>query len=202
MQIIKSGENTVLKSSKGTELKRVAIGIGWRATAVPHGQDHFDLDVSLALLDSSEKIQLQDDVVYYGSKTALGGTVFHSGDEEEGADEDEDDDQEVITIQDLSAVPNRYDRLNAAVSVHRAKLNGYHFGMIKNAYMRILDMDNNRTLVRYDLSGDFSDETCVLVGSIQRHLSGWNFNAMGQPIEDGFGGLVRMYGGVTSGRSA
>ena len=202
MKIVSRGDVETLESNRGEELNNISIGLGWHAAGTAIGRDTFDLDVSLALLDSNGKAHARDDLVFYDHKEVLDGLIYHSGDNTYGGEDDDEDDQEVITIRDMRLIPARYQRLRIATSVHKAKINGYNFGMVENAYLRVLDNENDMQLMRYDLSGDFFDQTCVVVADLERDRSKWTFNAVGVPVEDGFGGLLRQYGFVPRGVAA
>ena len=65
---------------------------------------------------------------------------------------------------------------------------------MSNAYIRIVDSDTNKELIRYDLGEDFSIETAIVVGEIYRHGGGWKFNAVGSGFQGGLAALCANYG--------
>ncbi len=73
-----------------------------------------------------------------------------------------------------------YDKIVVVVNIYQAVQRKQHFGMIKNAFIRIVDARNNTELCKYDLSEDYSNMTAMIFGEIYRHNGEWKFNAMGQ----------------------
>lgn len=61
---------------------------------------------------------------------------------------DGDDEQIVI---DLNRVPAQYDRIVLAVNIYQAYERRQHFGMIQNAFIRLVDARNNNEMCIYNL---------------------------------------------------
>ena len=75
------------------------------------------------------------DVVYFGNLVHKSGTVRHMGDNLTG--EGEGDDEQILI--ELSRVPQEYDKIVIVVNIYSAVQRKQHFGMIKNAFIRIVD---------------------------------------------------------------
>ena len=102
------------------------------------------------------------------------------------------DDEQIIV--DLASIPQQYDRIVVVVNIYQAVQRKQHFGMIENAFIRIVDARNNTELCKYNLSDDYSNMTAMIFGEIYRHDGEWKFNAMGQATTDpGLGELVNRY---------
>ena len=99
-----------------------------------------------------------------------------------------------MTVIDLSRVPAEYDKIVIVVNIYQAVKRKQHFGMIRNAFIRLVDESNNIELIRYDLGEDFSIETAVVVGEIYRHNGEWKFNAIGSGFQGGLAALCGHYG--------
>ena len=97
-----------------------------------------DCDAS-ALMLRSGKLCANEDIIYFGNLKHPTGTVQHMGDNLTGAG-DGDDEQIII---DLAAVPQVYDKIVVVVNIYQAVQRKQHFGMIKNAFIRIVDARNN-----------------------------------------------------------
>lgn len=69
-----------------------------------------------------------------------------------------------------------------------------NFGMVENAYVRVVDADTGEELMRFDLSEDFSTETAIVVAEIYRHNGEWKFKAVGSGYNGGLAALCRQYG--------
>ena len=86
-------------------------------------------------------------------------------------------------------MPADYDKLVFVVNIYKAESRKQHFGMIKNAFIRIVD-DKGTEFCRYDLSEKYDGMTAMIFGEIYRHKGEWKFNAIGQATKDGDLGLL------------
>ena len=68
------------------------------------------------------------------------------------------------------------------------------FGMVSNAFIRVVNDATGREIARYDLSEDASTETAMVFGEIYRHNGEWKFRAVGQGFKGGLAPLARGYG--------
>ena len=69
-----------------------------------------------------------------------------------------------------------------------------NFGMVGNAYVRVLDEETGEELVRFDLSEDFSIETAVVVAELYKRDGEWKFKAVGSGYNGGLKSLCAQYG--------
>ena len=182
-------------SKEHAGLSRMMVGLGWDEAQKAKGgffapkPKPVDCDASAILLQGG-KLRDKADIVYFGNLSHKSGTIQHMGDNLTGAG-DGDDEQILV---DLSAVPAEYDRVVIVVNIYQAVQRKQHFGMIKNAFIRIVDARNNTELCKYDLSEDYSNMTAMIFGEIYRHNGEWKFNAMGQGTTDpGLGELANRF---------
>ncbi len=165
-------------------LSRVVIGLGWdevqqkRGFFAPKPQE-IDCDASAFLL-ADGKLRGVDDIVYFGNLRHKSGTVQHMGDNLTGAG-DGDDEQIVV---ELDRVPAEYDRIVLVVNIYQADKRKQHFGMIQNAFIRIVDSRNNQELCKYNLSDNYDGMTAMIFGEVYRHNGEWKFNAIGSGTQD------------------
>ena len=104
---------------------------------------------------------------------------------------DGDDEQIVI---DLAHVPAEYDRIVLVVNIYQAVQRRQNFGMIENAFIRIVDARSNQELCKYNLTENYTGMTAMIFGEVYRHNGEWKFNAIGQGTTDpGLGELVSRY---------
>ena len=149
-------------------LSRVVIGLGWdevqqkRGFFAPKPQE-IDCDASAFLL-ADGKLRGVDDIVYFGNLRHKSGTVQHMGDNLTGAG-DGDDEQIVV---ELDRVPAEYDRIVLVVNIYQADKRKQHFGMIQNAFIRIVDSRNNQELCKYNLSDNYDGMTAMIFGEVYR----------------------------------
>lgn len=182
-------------SKENAGLSSVVVGLGWDEVERSRGgffapkPQPIDCDASAILLRNG-KFCDKSDLVYFGQLTHPSGTVRHMGDNLTGAG-DGDDEQIVV---DLSKVPDTYDRIVVVVNIYDCVKRKQHFGMIKNAFIRIVDEKTGAEMCKYDLTENYSGSTAMIFGEIYRYNGEWKFNAIGQPTNDpGLGELTRRY---------
>lgn len=170
-------------------LSKIKVGLGWDTNRYD-GSSEFDLDAAAFLLDANGKILSDQDFVYYNNLQNTNGSVVSSGDNRNG--EGEGDDESVLV--DLNNVPANVDSIALTVTIHDADLRNQNFGMVENAYIRILNEVTEEELIRYDLGEDFSIETAIVVAKIYRHNGDWKFNAVGAGFQGGLAALCQNFG--------
>lgn len=170
-------------------LAKIVVGLGWDTNKYDGGKD-FDLDASVFLLDESGKVKGAEDFVFYNNTTGAAGAVTHSGDNTDGAG-DGDDEQVKVAIKE---VPESIQKISFTVTIHDAESRNQNFGMVSNAFIRIVNEDSNEELIRYDLGEDFSIETAVVVGELYRHNGEWKFSAVGSGYQGGLSALCKDFG--------
>ncbi len=173
---------SLTKDNQG--LSRVVVGLGWDEVQQKKGffapkPQAIDCDASAFLLTNGKLLGV-DDIVYFGNLRHKSGTVQHMGDNLTGAG-DGDDEQIVV---ELDRVPAGYDRIVLVVNIYQADKRNQHFGMIQNAFIRIVDARNNQELCKYNLSDNYDGMTAMIFGEIYRHNGEWKFNAIGSGTQD------------------
>lgn len=176
----------------GSGLSRIMVGLGWdEAQPVQRGgffsrvqqtQD-IDCDASAILLNSSGKLygsHPNDHCVYFGNLRHYSGAIQHMGDNLTGAG-DGDDEQIMV---ELNKVPTDVAKIVFVVNIYDANVRGQHFGMIRNAFIRLVNLANQSEICKFDLSENYAGMTGMIVGEIYRYNGEWKFNAIGQPIRE------------------
>lgn len=180
-------------TKEGGGLKKVMVGLGWDE-ARPQATGFFaslfapkpadiDCDAAVILCGADGKrigTSAKECCVYYGNLRHPSGAIVHQGDNLTGAGEG--DDEQIMV--DLSLVPANVDKLVFTVNIYDANVRKQDFGMIRNAFIRIVDMKGNNEICKYNLSDNYSGKTGVIVGEIYRHGNEWKFNAIGQGVAD------------------
>ena len=170
-------------------LKNIMVGLGWDVNAFDSGAD-FDLDAAAFLVGENGKCPTEKEFVFYGNLVHPSESVKHMGDNLTG--EGDGDDEQIVV--DLSKIPAEYDRIVIVVNIYHAVQRKQHFGMIENAFIRLVDGKNNREMCKYDLSEDYSDMTAMIFGEVYLHDGEWKFNAIGQGTKDpGIAELATRY---------
>ena len=192
-------------SKDNAGLAKVIVGLGWDE-AKPSGgggggffatlfggaattHQAIDCDASAIMLKNGKFVD-RTDLVYFGNLKHKSGTVNHMGDNLTG--EGEGDDEQIVI--DLSRVPAEYDKIVIVVNIYQAVQRKQHFGMIENAFIRLVDARNNKEMCKYNLTENYSGMTAMIFGEIDRHNGEWKFNAMGNGTTDpGIGELCRRF---------
>lgn len=168
-------------------LTKITVGLGWDTNKYDGGAD-FDLDASAFCCGTNGKVLSDDDFVFYNNKIRPG--IEHTGDNRTGAG---DGDDEVINI-DLAVVPENISEINFTVTIDQADVRNQNFGMVENAYIRVVDQASGAELIKYDLGEDFSVETALVVAKLYRNNGEWKFNAIGSGFSGGLAALCNNFG--------
>ena len=176
-------------------LRRVMVGLGWDEAQQQPARggllgglfgggggkvEDIDCDAMAFLLDGSGKIMNGRDVVFYNNLQHGSGCVVHQGDNLTGAG-DGDDEQIMVNLAEL---PSQYERIVILVSIYKATERHQHFGMIRNAFIRLVNADNNQELCIYNLSENYNGMTALIFGELYRRNGEWKFSAIGQPLQE------------------
>ncbi|MDO4792965.1 MAG: TerD family protein [Filifactor alocis] len=181
-------------SKDNAGLSKVIVGLGWDEVEQKKGffsarPQSVDCDASAILLQGGRLCE-KNDLIYFGNLQHPTGTVKHMGDNLTGAGEG--DDEQILV--DLASIPAQYDKLVIVANIYQAVQRKQHFGLIQNAFIRLVDERTNTEMCRYNLTEDYSGMTALIFGEIYRHNGEWKFNAMGQGTTDpGLGELANRY---------
>ncbi|KLK98944.1 stress protein [Bacillus pumilus] len=170
-------------------LTNILVGLGWDPVSQGggflgklfggEGGADVDCDASVLML-KNDKFTENKDLIYFGNLKSKCGSVEHTGDNLTG--EGDGDDEQVLV--NLSKVPGNVNKLVFVVNIYDALRRNQHFGMIQNAYIRIVDRSNNQELVKYNLKDDYAGKTSLIVGELYRQENEWKFAALGNGTND------------------
>lgn len=166
-------------------LKSLVVGLGWdeapKKFSLFSKQEDIDCDASAILINAQTgKLNGPVDVVYYGQLMHRSGAVRHCGDNLTGAG-DGDDEQIIV---ELNQVPADYSKIVFVVTIYQARERKQQFGMIRNAFIRIVDADTGAELCKYNLSENYDGKTAMIFGEVYRYNGEWKFGAIGEPTND------------------
>jgi stress response protein SCP2 len=185
-------------------LSKIMVGLGWDPVVNKGGKGGLlgslfggggstasvDCDASVILLDENGKLKNNSDVIYFGNLKSGDGSIQHSGDNVTG---DGVGDDEQIHI-DLSRIPSTVHKLVFAVNIYDCVKRKQHFGMLKNAFIRVVNPANREEMIHYNLTDDYSGSTSLIVGEIYRNGADWKFAAVGNGTSaPSLSELVRSY---------
>lgn len=162
-------------------LSKVMVGLGWdevkqkRGWFAPKPQD-IDCDAFAILLGYDGKVlnhtdSLKECTVFFNNLRWWNGSIQHMGDNLTGAG---DGDDEQIFV-DLNNVPNEVGSIVFAVNIYEAFTRNQHFGMVENAFIRVVDHERQIELCRFNLSDNYNNQTALIAGGLIRGQDGWEF---------------------------
>ncbi len=186
VSLSKGGNVSLSKEAPG--LNEILVGLGWDARSTD-GKE-FDLDASAFLLKEDGKVRADGDFIFYNNLLSADGAVEHTGDNRTG---DGDGDDEAIKIY-LDKVASDVKKIAISVTIHDADVRSQNFGMVSNAYIRVVNMADNIEIARFDLSEDSSTETAMIFGEVYKHNNEWKFKAIGQGYAGGLGPMAKNFG--------
>lgn len=162
-------------SKEAAGLKEVMIGLGWDPQRKIFSPD-IDCDASAIYCKNGKYAG----VVYYVDRTAYSGAIYHHGDNLTGAGKG-DDEQITVNLKDL---PSDVDRIIFVVNIYAASTRKQDFGMVKNAFIHLMDASNNTEICRYNLSENYEGKTAMVFGEMYKKDNEWKFAAVGEGTTD------------------
>jgi tellurium resistance protein TerD len=186
VSLAKGGNVSLSKEAPG--LRTIRVGLGWDARVTDGSA--FDLDASVYVLGESGKVRSDADFIFFNNLSGAGGAVVHQGDNLTGQG-DGDDEVVIVTLDKLGA---DVAKISFAVTIYEADQRRQNFGMVQNAFIRVVNGDGGTEIARYDLSEDASTETAMIFGELYRHGGEWKFKAIGQGFAGGLNPLARSFG--------
>ena len=189
---LKKGGNISLKkaasdSGSRATLSKIMVGLGWDPR-VTDGSE-FDLDASIFLL-AHGRVRSNSDFIFYNQARSTCGSVVHQGDNRTGQGDGDDE----VVIVELPNVPSDVEKISFCVTIHEGEERRQNFGMVSNAFVRIVNVGDEKEIVRYDLSEDMSMETASVFAELYRYNGEWKFRAVGQGFSGGLEALVNNFG--------
>ena len=178
LHTVQKGQKIPLKTQGA--LNRLKVCLGWNT-----GNAACDIDVSAFLLNGLGKVTDDAWFVFYGqTKSPDGSTIFMT---DQGAD------RECVAI-DLTKLDAGVSRIVFVLTIHEALEKNLHFGMVRDAYVRIMDADSQKELVSFKMEEYYSNVISMMIGEIYRHNGQWKFNAIGNGVAKDLAGLCALYG--------
>jgi stress response protein SCP2 len=203
VSLVKGQKVSLKKLDGGENLHRLRIGMGWRANEGNESiggffrsilgsgsSSNYDLDSSVFLLKNGH-LQNNDIVAYYNLNHRT-GAVKHMGDNLVGGSGKGNDDEQIVI--DLDRLPSDYDKMIFVANIYQAKSRHQHFGIVKNAFIRLVNDDNGKELCRYNLTDDYNGKTAMIFGELYRHNGEFKFNPIGEGTNAGsIGEMANSY---------
>ena len=175
--------------TKDTGLQEAMIGLGWDTNRY-QGSADFDLDLVIFECGNNGRCVDEKHMVFYHNLEDPEQAVKHSGDNRTGV---VDGDDETAFIK-FGNIADNVENIVIAVTIYEAKKNNQNFGLVDNAFIRLVNTENGEEILRYDLGEDFSIQTSVVFAEIYRASGEWKFKAVGEGYAKELVDLCREYG--------
>lgn len=177
-------------SKESAGLSQIMVGLGWDevqqntgflSTLFGSKPEEIDCDAFAIMLGNDGKLlhhttDLKECTVFFNNLSDPYRSIVHQGDNLTGAGEG--DDEQIFV--DLNRVPSDVGAIVFAVNIYEAFKKNQHFGMLKNAFIRVVDYQRGRELCRFDLNENYNNMTALVAGTLIRGNSGWEFVTDGQ----------------------
>lgn len=182
-------------TKKNPGLNNVMLGAGWDVAKKKGlfgfgGGKDFDLDLVAFLLGKDGKL-IKDsttNIVYFGCKKGKGINLH--GDNLTGAGSGDD---EKISVT-LNNIPMECEKIVFAICIYDGKERGQTFSQVKNAYVRLLDVDKGYSeICRYNLSEDGTNARSLIFSELIRNNGDWQFKAVGELVDGAIVDLRARY---------
>lgn len=157
----------------------IDVLLGWNVK-----NDKCDVDVSSFLLDSSGKVLGDSWFVFYGQPASPDKSVNFSS--------CSSNDRQKIHI-DLNHINKEIKKIVFVLTINEALSNHLNFGMIEDAYIRIVD-NLGKELCSFVMTDYYSNVISMMIGEIYQHNDTWKFNAVGNGVSKDLAGLCELYG--------
>lgn len=173
---VQKGQKTLLCAAAPNA---VDVCFGWNVTDA-----RCDVDVSAFLLGADGKVIGDSWFVFYGQTVSPDqSTRFVTGGSA---------DREMIQI-DFRQLNPQVKKIVFVLTINDALEKRLHFGMLKDAYVRIMD-PSGRELVSFLMTEYYSNVISMMIGELYLHNGAWKFNAVGNGVARDLAGLCELYG--------
>lgn len=170
---LSKGQQISLTKTSGKSLTSVRMGLGWDGIkkkgflGFGAGREAVDLDANALLFNGAGELI---DTVWFRQLRSKDGSVQHSGDNRTG---DGEGDDETITI-NLQRLPQVVRTVILSVNNY----SGQSFNRIETAYCRLVNIQGEQELARYELAGQ-GQHNALIMARLQREGDDWTFKAIG-----------------------
>lgn len=170
--------------SSGSPLSRLTACFGWNTTNA-----QCDVDVSAFLLGSDGRVLGDSWFVFYGQT--------ESPDKSCSFQPIGSQDRETISI-DFHRLHPDVKKIVFVLTINEAFEKRLHFGMMKDAYIRILG-PGQKEIASFQMTDYYSNVISMMIGEIYDYNGRWKFHAVGNGVARDLAGLCSLYGVQVSG---
>ncbi len=174
---------------KVPSLKQISVGAGWDQKDFE--EKKIDMDLSCFLLNKEDITRIDEDFIFYNNMAGCDGAAKHSGDNRTGAG---DGDDESIFL-DLNGIPFDVLKIMFVLSIYDEGLDGYNFNMVRNIFIRLVNKDDLREVIRLEIKEeDIKNGNVLCPIALIREGPKWYAEALMKLGENGLGSIAKEYG--------
>ena len=93
------------------------------------------------------------------------------------------DDSGKVTV-NLEKMPSDVEKIVFVVNIYACTSRKQDFGLIKNAFIRLVDDASRKEICKYNLSENYAGKTAMVFAEVYKKDGEWKFNAIGQGTND------------------
>lgn len=175
---VQKGQKVSLEANGSID--RITACFGWNTS-----NPACDVDVSAFLLGTDGKVPGDSWFVFYGQ------TFSPDRSTELKTNSSIDREEVLISLQKLNT---GVQKIVFVLTINDAFEKNLNFGMMKDAYVRILDERNHTELVSFQMTDYYSNVISMMIGEIYKHNGIWKFHAVGNGVARDLAGLCDLYG--------
>lgn len=182
---LKKGDRVNL-SSVNNRVSGIIVGLGWDCAG--EGSAAVDCDISAIICGFDGKAK---DVIYFGKMKGVNDAVIYTGDSQTG--EGAGDDERIYI--NFTKLPQTVGRIVISTNIYDAKAKRQHFGMINNAFVRIVNWKTGQEMCRFNLTDNYSGMSGIIVAEIYHTGTGWDFTPIGKAVQEAsrLQSIVKLY---------
>lgn len=167
----------------------ITVELGWHTDLV--NTNKFDLDVSAIAIDRDRKLLSEFYFIFYNNTISPDKSLKHSGDNSK-SQPNINKDKETISVNTSKINPSISEIIFVA-TIENSLNEHITFSQITNSYIRIIDDDTGKDIIRYDLDEDFSIDVAIEFGKLSKTNSHWLFEPMGYGYKNGLKSILEKY---------
>lgn len=168
-------------STASNKVNGIIAGLGWDSSGfdsvTAQKKSEIDCDLSAILCGLDNKAC---DVIYFEKRRNSNDSIVLTGDNRTGGDNGED---EKIYIH-FTKLPPNIGKIVLVANIYDARAKRQHFGMIGNAYIKVINWKTGEEICRYNLTDNYSNMTGIIIAEIVRFDGGWDFVPSGKPLAE------------------
>ena len=107
-------------------------------------------------------------------------------------------DKEMVLL-DVNRLHRAVKKIVFVLTIHEALEKGLHFGMVRDAYIRILEQGTQKELVSFQMTEYYDNVISMMIGELYLYKDVWKFHGIGNGVARDLAGLCALYGVQVSG---